>query len=160
MRYVVTSDQQDTCVFCAHADGAPDPATGVLARARHNFVVLNAFPYNSGHLLVVPYEHQHDFPCLPAETVHELVVLTQLAVGVLQQEFRCEGANVGMNIGKAAGAGIKDHIHMHVVPRWTGDTNFMTALDETRVVPEALESSWERLAGPLQQALAEVLGIA
>jgi ATP adenylyltransferase len=157
MSYVVNSDRQSGCVFCTRANEEPDAANGVLARACHNFLILNAFPYNSGHLMVVPYEHQHDFALLPAETVHELVVLTQLAVGVLQEEFRCEGANVGMNIGKAAGAGIKDHIHMHIVPRWSGDTNFMTALDETRVVPESLESSWCRLAGPLQAALARVL---
>ena len=157
MKYVVNSDSQCGCVFCVRADEEPSPDNGVLARARHNFLILNAFPYNSGHLLVVPYAHQHDFTCVEPEALHELVVLTQVAVSVLQQVFRCEGANVGMNIGKAAGAGIKDHLHMHIVPRWSGDTNFMTALAETRVVPESLESSWDRLALPLQQALAQVL---
>jgi len=157
MSYVVNSDSQPECVFCARSDEALDATCGVLARARHNFLILNAFPYNSGHLMVVPYEHQHDLTLLPAETLHEMMLLMQLAVGVLQQEFRCEGANVGMNIGKAAGAGIKDHIHLHIVPRWSGDTNFMTVLDETRVVPESLESAWCRLAPPLQRAVAEVL---
>jgi len=155
MKYVTTADVQDGCVFCAYAEQQPDATCGVLARARHNFVVLNAFPYNSGHMMVVPYEHQSDFTALPAATLEEMMALAQIAVAVLQQEFRCEGANVGLNIGKAAGAGIKDHLHLHIVPRWGGDTNFMTALDDTRVVPQSLEDTWAGLAPCLQRGIAE-----
>jgi ATP adenylyltransferase len=155
MKYVSNAEAQDGCVFCACTEREADDATGVLAHASHNFVILNAFPYNSGHLMVVPYEHQSDFTALPAETLHEMMALAQVAVAVLQQEFRCEGANVGLNIGKAAGAGIKDHLHLHIVPRWGGDTNFMTTLDDTRVVPQSLEDTWARLAPCLQRAIAE-----
>jgi len=155
MKYVSAADAQDGCVFCTCAQREPDDASGVLARARHNFVILNAFPYNSGHMMVVPYEHQSDFTVLPAETLHEMTALAQVAVAVLQQEFRCEGANLGLNIGKAAGAGIKDHLHLHIVPRWSGDTNFMTTLDDTRVVPQSLADTWARLAPSLQRALVE-----
>ncbi len=155
MKYVTTADAQDGCVFCAHAQRERDDAGSVLARARHNFVILNAFPYNSGHMMIVPYEHRSDFAALPPETLQEMMALAQVAVSVLQQELRCEGANLGLNIGKAAGAGIKDHLHLHIVPRWTGDTNFMTTLDATRVVPQSLEDTWARLAPCVQRAIGE-----
>ncbi len=156
MDYVSTADNQTGCVFCACAhDPAADEARGVLARAHRNFLILNAFPYNSGHLMIVPYEHHGDFVSLAAETLQEMMRLAQIALRVLQQELRCEGANIGLNIGKPAGAGIKDHLHLHIVPRWTGDTNYMTTLGETRVVPQSLHATWTQLAPPMRQALAD-----
>lgn len=155
MKYVSRADAQDSCVFCACAvQPDSDASHGVLARGEHCFVILNAFPYNNGHMMVVPYQHESDFTALPAETLHEMMALAQLGVSVLQQEFRCEGANIGLNIGKAAGAGIKDHIHLHIVPRWTGDTNFMTTLAATRVAPQSLEDTWAHLAPALRAAIA------
>ena len=157
MSYVSSADRQPGCVFCSRCQQDEDHRHGILARARHNFVILNAYPYNSGHMMVVPYEHQSDFPSLPSETVTEMMTIAQLCLVVLQQELHCEGANIGLNIGKPAGAGIADHIHLHIVPRWTGDTNFMTTLGDTRVVPQCLEDTREVLAPPLQKLLAERL---
>jgi ATP adenylyltransferase len=154
MSYVTgTTARHEGCVFCdkADAEAAHDSPTGILARAKHNFVILNAYPYNSGHLMVVPYEHQDDFTKLAPETGAEMMALAQLAVVVLTQEFAAEGANIGMNIGRAAGAGIADHLHLHVVPRWVSDTNFMTTLAATRVVPQSLEDT-QRLLAPVMQA--------
>jgi ATP adenylyltransferase len=152
MSYVTQAQRQEGCVFCdkAEADQERARCAGILARACHNFVILNAYPYNSGHMMVVPYQHESDFTLLPPETAAEMIALGQLALAVLRQEFGAEGANIGLNIGKAAGAGIKDHVHLHIVPRWAGDTNFMTALAETRVVPQSLEDTQAQL-GPVMQ---------
>lgn len=158
MSYVSSADRQPGCVFCTSCQGDDDHGTGILVRARHSFIILNAYPYNTGHMMVVPYEHQNDFPSLPLEVVVEMMNLAQLALVVLQQEFHCEGANLGLNVGKAAGAGIADHIHLHIVPRWTGDTNFMTSLGETRVVPQGLEDTLQVLGPPLRKLVAERLG--
>lgn len=155
MQYVTKADDYEGCVFCACQQEGSDEADGVLARAHHNYLILNAFPYSSGHMMVVPYEHQHDLACLSHETLAEMMALARIAVRVLQQEFRAEGANIGMNIGKPAGAGIKDHLHLHIVPRWSGDTNFMTTLAETRVVPQSLPDTWACLAPPVRKAVQE-----
>ncbi|MGE5531226.1 MAG: HIT family protein [Bacteroidota bacterium] len=159
MGYVTKGEQSCDCVFCGcgHCDPADDAEHHVLARATHNFVILNAYPYNNGHLMVVPYQHESDFTKLPPHTAIEMMALAQLALAVLQQEYRAEGANIGLNIGKAAGAGIKDHVHMHVVPRWSGDTNFMTSLGETRVVPQSLEDSYSTLAPTMQEFVSKYL---
>ena len=153
MSYVLQTERPQGCVFCDKADSDPvdDCRDGILARATHNFVILNAFPYNNGHLMVVPYAHESDFTKLPPDTVAEMMALAQLALVVLQSEYQAEGANIGLNIGKPAGAGIKDHVHLHVVPRWSGDTNFMTALAQTRVVPQSLEDSHAILAPVMQE---------
>lgn len=162
--YVSATGAASDCVFCdcAVCEHGQDGERRILARAAHNFIVLNAYPYNNGHLMVVPYQHESDFTKLPPHTATEIIVLAQLAVAVLQQEYRAEGANIGFNIGKAAGAGIKDHVHLHVVPRWSGDTNFMTALAETRVVPQSLDDSYAKLAPVMQEFvdkyLAQMLG--
>lgn len=145
MGYVVTADAQEGCIFCTKPREQRDEANGILARARHNYLILNAFPYNSGHLMIVPYAHESDFTRLPSEVVAEMFALAQLAVRGLQQEFHAEAANLGMNVGKAAGAGIKDHVHLHIVPRWSGDTNFMTTTAQTRVVPQSPEETWRQL---------------
>jgi ATP adenylyltransferase len=117
----------------------------VVHRGTHNFVILNRYPYTSGHIMVVPYAHVSTLEALPDEPLVELIRLARESETHLRAIYRPGGLNLGLNIGEAAGAGIASHLHLHVLPRWTGDTNFMTTLGETRVLPEELEVTWERL---------------
>ena len=145
------------CVFCnliasidfAIANGmSPDQAEaagGLVLRAKHCFICLNAYPYTSGHVLAMPYAHIDRLAALPVDAAHELMDLAQWTERVLQQLYRPHGFNFGLNIGKAGGAGVAGHIHLHGLPRWAGDTNFMTTLGETRVLPEDLETTWKRM---------------
>jgi ATP adenylyltransferase len=144
-QYITTSGEPCECVFCAAGRSRDDRANFVVHRGRHNYVILNRFPYTSGHVMVVPYVHVANLDELPAEAAAELMELSQSAVRRLREVYRPEGLNLGMNLGKCSGAGIAGHLHMHVLPRWTGDTNFMTVTAETRVLPETLEQTWERL---------------
>ena len=134
----VVAEKPDKCVLCENSDSSDDDANYVLYRGRHNYVLLNTFPYNSGHLMVVPYRHVSSLTDLSAEEVCELMQLTQSCLQALDEAFAAEGVNLGMNIGQPAGAGIDDHIHLHIVPRWGGDTNYMTVVANTRVVPQSL----------------------
>jgi len=133
------------CVFCAAARGDNDRESLVVHRAQHNFVILNRFPYTNGHVMVVPVEHVSTLSSLRDETLVEMMRLARDAERHLRELYRPDGLNVGLNIGRSAGAGIADHIHMHVLPRWIGDTNFMTVSGETRVLPETLDVTWEKL---------------
>jgi ATP adenylyltransferase len=135
------------CVFCdrIRLPESQDRASLILLRAEHNFVILNLYPYNSAHLMVVPYQHTADFVGLPAETLAEMGSLGQRMVGAIQAEYHPQGFNLGMNLGNVAGAGVADHLHMHVVPRWSGDTNFMPVVGATKVMPELLETTYDRL---------------
>ena len=145
------------CVFCnliasidhAIAGGmspeAAETAGGLIWRGQFCFVCLNAFPYTSGHVMVVPYAHLDRLAALPAETTHELIDLAQLTERVLERLYSPQGYNFGLNLGKAAGAGVAGHLHLHAMPRWLGDTNFMTTVGETRVLPEDLETTWKRM---------------
>ena len=145
------------CVFCnmlaaveyavehGMAQEEADAATYILERGKSCFVVLNAFPYNSGHLMVVPYVHEASLMALPEETAAELMVLARRAERILRRVYQPKGLNLGLNLGEAAGAGVADHLHLHAVPRWSGDTNFMSVLAETRVLPEMLGESYKRL---------------
>ena len=117
----------------------------VLLQARWNFVCLNAFPYTSGHVMVVPYERVASLAALPAEAAGEMMGLAQRMETALREVYRPDGVNLGMNLGQAAGAGVADHLHLHILPRWLGDTNFMTVVGEARVLPEALDDTWWRL---------------
>jgi ATP adenylyltransferase len=137
----------DGCVFCTIAARDEDENTFILHRAARNFVVLNIYPYTSGHLMIVPFEHTADFAALAKETSDELMDLAKRAQAILEETYRPHGFNLGMNLGRAAGAGVSDHLHLHVLPRWFGDANFMTAVGETRVIPEDLRSTYERLRG-------------
>lgn len=137
------------CVMCDLAASADDRAQHVVHRGDTVFAVLNVFPYNTAHTLVVPYAHLGDFALLPAEVSAELWATTQRIVAALDREYQPDGFNIGMNIGRVAGAGIPDHLHVHVVPRWGGDTNFMPVTADTKVLPESLEQTWERLRGAL-----------
>ena len=137
-----------SCVFCALKEEAgDDESKAILHRGRYNFVVLNIYPYISGHLLIVPYEHLGELDAAPKETTDELMDLAKRAQTLLRENYRPHGFNLGMNLGRAAGAGVADHIHMHVMPRWTGDTNFMSTIGETRVIPEDLSTTYNKLHG-------------
>ena len=133
------------CLFCRVAAGRADRAHLVLARRPHAFLMLNRYPYTGGHLMVAVAAHRARFAALSAAERADLLELTALAERALQAEYRPHGMNFGVNVGRVAGAGFPGHLHLHVVPRWDGDTNFMAAVGETRVVPEALSRTWTRL---------------
>lgn len=145
------------CVFCnlmasidyAIANGMDrekaEAAGGLILRGKSCFICLNAYPYTSGHVMVMPYAHLDRLAVLPVETAHELMDLAQRTEGVLDRVYSPHGFNFGMNIGRAAGAGVAGHLHMHAMPRWIGDTSFTTTVSETRVLPEDLETTWKRL---------------
>ena len=139
--------EEGVCVFCQAASSADDHQTLVLHRAVHNFVILNRFPYTSGHVMVVPFAHVPSIEDLPEPALSEMMGLARDAVKHQRAIYRPDGWNLGMNLGQSAGAGIAAHAHMHVLPRWTGDTSFITTAGETRVVPEDLETTWEKLSG-------------
>ena len=137
-----------SCIFCKlHADISNDETNHVIYRASSCFIVLNRYPYISGHLLIVPNEHVGELDSAPKETTDELMDLTKRAQTALRETYHPDGFNVGMNLGQAAGAGIVDHIHIHVLPRWLGDTNFMTSITESRVIPEDLATTYCKLRG-------------
>ena len=145
-QYVTKSGPQDECIFCAAAaDNAHDRERLVVYRADRNLVILNRFPYTTGHVMVVPYEHVPLLEDLPDSTLTELILLTRLTEKHLRVVYRPDGLNFGFNLGRSAGAGIAGHLHMHGLPRWTGDTSFMTAVGETRVLPEDLDTTWQKL---------------
>lgn len=132
------------CIFCAKPQ-EDDAEVHILHRGQLCYVILNRFPYSNGHLMVVPYAHVHSLEGLDAETLAELMSLTQLSLRVLRVAYEPQGFNVGVNIGAAGGAGVAEHVHLHVVPRWGGDTNYMTVVSQTRLIPEWLDQTYDRL---------------
>jgi ATP adenylyltransferase len=144
MSYIL-EEKQDGCVFCDALDQEDSCDNLIIHRGQHAFVILNRYPYTNGHLMVVPYKHCAAFEALEPETRAEMMELVNRCVKILGKDYQAQGFNIGANLGSAAGAGIPQHIHFHVVPRWSGDTNFMSAIGETRVVPEALEESYRRI---------------
>jgi len=145
--YVTTAaktENPDQCVFC-ELTKLPDNVANIVYRGEHCFVILNNFPYTSGHVMVVPFAHIDQLQKLPEAAAQEMMVLSQKMEGILRQLYAPDGINLGMNEGRAAGAGIAGHIHMHILPRWTGDSSFITVTGETRVLPEALEVTWKRI---------------
>jgi ATP adenylyltransferase len=140
------SNQSSGCVFCAiQKSPERDESNFVLHRASHNFIVLNIYPYISGHLLVVPYQHVAELDAASKETTDELMDLTKRCQSALREVYQPAGFNIGMNLGRGAGAGIADHIHIHIMPRWIGDTNFMSTIANTRVIPEDLVTTYGKL---------------
>jgi ATP adenylyltransferase len=142
--YVNTANNPGGCVFCGLIQAKNDEEALVVHRAKYCFVVLNAFPYTSGHAMVVPYEHVDQLQKLSQPAAGEMMALSQRLEGAMRELYHPDGINLGMNLGKAAGAGVANHIHMHILPRWFADVNFMTAIGETRVLPEDLQTTYKR----------------
>jgi ATP adenylyltransferase len=154
MEYINNHDKVEGCVFCNAREQADGPENLIVARGRLAFVILNRYPYTSGHVMVVPNSHQSTLEALDIAIRSEIMELTNRTMQVLQQIYQPQGFNLGMNIGSVAGAGIAEHVHMHIVPRWGGDTNFMSAVAGTRVLPESLEDTYLRVhAGWLTAAI-------
>ncbi|MBN1536328.1 MAG: HIT domain-containing protein [Anaerolineales bacterium] len=145
MVYIQSHKKENCCPLCVALDESECAEPYIVVKSEHAFVILNRYPYTSGHLMVVPYDHVSSIDKLSCETRSEMMELVNHAIQVLQAVYCPEGFNVGMNIGEAAGAGIADHVHVHVVPRWEGDTNFMSSLAQTRVLPESLEETHRRI---------------
>jgi ATP adenylyltransferase len=140
-------DSETECIFCTKPAEDDDEANLIVHRGALCFVILNLFPYTNGHLMVAPYAHLAGLPELDAETVGEMMALAQRAMVILDETYSPHGFNAGLNQGRAAGAGYEGHIHLHVVPRWAGDTNYMPVLADTRVMPQSLEDSYRALKG-------------
>ena len=143
--YVSEKSNPNRCIFCEAAASGDDEANLVVYRGRLSFVILNRFPYTSGHLMIAPYAHVSRLRQTEEETAAEIMQLSRSGERVIEQTYKPDGLNLGMNLGEAAGAGIQQHIHMHLLPRWKGDANFMTSVADTRVVSEALEESYAKL---------------
>ncbi len=142
--YVTSADKALGCVLCEMTK-KDDREARIVFRGRLNYIIVNSFPNTSGHVMIVPYAHLDELQKLPAEAATEMIELCQRMEGVLRALYRPEGLNLGMNIGKAAGAGVAGHVHMHLLPRWTADSNFMGTVGESRVLPEALETTYARI---------------
>ena len=143
--YISAAREASGCIFCEKAAADRDEDNLIVHRAARNFIILNAFPYTNGHVMVAPYEHVPLLEQAREETLAEMMLLTRHAQGVLYRVYRPDGLNLGMNLGEVAGAGVAGHIHMHVLPRWVGDANFMTPIAETRVLPEELSETYRKL---------------
>jgi ATP adenylyltransferase len=134
------------CIFCTKPRLGDDEAALIVHRGEHCFVILNAYPYNNGHVMVAPYAHEPSIEALDEPALLEMMTLAKRSLGVLRDEYAPEGFNLGINQGKVAGAGVEDHAHLHVVPRWGADTNFMPVIGDTRVLPQVLSDSWKALS--------------
>ncbi len=148
----ILGPKPDTCVFCLPEHTDEDEERLILHRGKYNFVIMNKFPYNNGHLMVTPYRHLMDFTALTPEECAEMMDFLQRCTKILQERFHCQGVNIGLNIGEAAGAGIREHLHFHLVPRWNGDSSFMAVMDEVRMVPEHLQASYKALKPLFEQS--------
>jgi ATP adenylyltransferase len=144
--------ERKECVFCIAAASPNDSDSLVVHRAELNFIIVNRFPYTSGHVMVVPYQHSPSLTDLSGETLAEMMLLARDCEKRIRALYRPDGLNMGINLGRSAGAGIADHLHMHVLPRWTADANFMTTVAETRILPEEVATTWQRLHDAFQSA--------
>lgn len=145
MAYIKNARKPARCIFCVKPRERRDAANLLLHRGKHGLVMMNLFPYNSGHLLIAPYLHVKSLEQLPDDVALDLMKLTKLSLRVLRAEMKPEGFNIGLNLGRVAGAGIEKHVHLHIVPRWNGDTNFMPLFGEVRVMPEHLQATYRKL---------------
>ncbi len=141
----ILSNKDKKCIFCNKPKKNNDEENLILFRSKTCFVIMNRYPYNNGHLLIVPFRHVSKLNDLNSEEISDLFGTVQLCEKVIEEIYHCDGINMGMNLGKAAGAGIDDHLHVHLLPRWNGDSNFMTTIGATRVLPESFESSYKKL---------------
>lgn len=144
MEFITSERKPGSCVFCDLPSEKEDKKNLIVHRGEKVFVILNKFPYNLGHMMVVPFEHTCEFRALKSDQLLEMTQQAQRVIEVLSEVYRPEGFNMGMNLGQAAGAGIKDHLHFHVVPRWNGDTNFMPVIGETKGMPEHLQTCFDK----------------
>jgi ATP adenylyltransferase len=142
--YITGADKPKGCIFC-ELPKQDDATARIVHRGQHCFVVLNTYPYTPGHVMIVPFAHLDELQKLPPSTAYEMMDLSQKMENVLRTLYKPDGINLGMNIGAAAGAGVAGHIHMHVLPRWVADANFVSVIGETRVLPETLETTWQRM---------------
>jgi ATP adenylyltransferase len=152
-QYVQKTKTSTECIFCRMAAEQADEQNFIVHRASRNFVVLNLYPYTTGHMMVVPYEHVDSLEGASSETLEQMILCARQCVKHLREVYRPDGFNVGMNLGDIAGAGIAGHIHMHVLPRWSGDANFMTTVGETRVLPEDLPVTYRKLSQAFRSAV-------
>lgn len=141
----ILGPKPDTCVFCLPESTEEDEERLVLHRGGRAFVIMNRYPYNNGHIMVCPFRHVSELTELSREETHEIMDLVQLCSEILKQHFNCEGINVGLNLGKAAGAGIGEHLHFHLVPRWNGDSSFIAVMDDVRTVPQHIRETYKAL---------------
>lgn len=149
--YITSAAKIAGCLFCDLLKSGDDQKANIVYRGRDCFIILNIFPYTSGHVMILPYAHLDELQKLPAEAAHEMMDLSQRMETVLRRLYAPNGINLGMNIGQAAGAGVAGHIHMHVLPRWVADANFMSVVGETRTLPEALDTTYRRIREALEK---------
>ena len=147
--YVSSTEKSSGCVFCEAQQEKDDAKARIVRRGQFCFVILNAYPYTPGHVMIVPYSHLDELRKLPTEAANEMIALSQRMESLLRELYHPDGINLGMNIGKAAGAGIAGHIHMHVLPRWVADANFVSVVGETRILPETLDVTWKKMSDAL-----------
>lgn len=145
MNYIEDDTKPDGCIFCDYPKSDNDEESLIIYRGIECFVILNRYPYSNGHAMIVPYRHTSDFESLSDSESLEIMSLTRRTISALRAMMNPNGYNIGMNIGRSGGAGIDTHLHLHVVPRWNGDTNFMSVTAETKVLPEALSVTWKRM---------------
>jgi ATP adenylyltransferase len=151
--YITNAGKSSGCIFCDLPKLGNDEQARIVYRGQQCYVVLNTYPYTSGHVMVVPFVHLDELQKLPTDAANEMMVLSQRMERVLRQLYSPDGINLGMNIGKAAGAGVAGHIHMHVLPRWIADANFMSTVAETRILPEALEATYQRIKEAMKEGV-------
>ena len=152
-QYIKSADSSEGCVFCRILESgeAEDPENFIIHRGQHSFVILNRFPYTSGHLMVVLYRHVRSLSSTEPDELREMMGLAQRCEECLAEIYRPDGFNMGFNIGKCAGAGVEGHIHLHIIPRWIGDSNFVATAGQTRIIPELLETTYEKVLQGLKK---------
>lgn len=155
MRYVAGNAKEEGCIFCNRVHAHDDVSSLILHRDQHCFVIMNLYPYNTGHIMIVPNQHADDLDQLDAATLHEMADVLPIATRALRRVLSCQGFNVGLNIGSVAGAGVAEHLHQHVVPRWVGDANFMPIIASTTVMPELIPASYAKIRAELHRELSE-----
>ncbi|HNT52796.1 MAG TPA: HIT domain-containing protein [Candidatus Syntrophosphaera sp.] len=148
----ILSEKPGDCILCRYQDLGADADNLIVHRGNHCYVMLNRYPYNNGHIMLVPYQHLRNLRDLVPGVMFELAQLAQLSERVLQETYNCDGIDLGLNLGRAAGAGVDEHLHLHMVPRWLGDSNFMSVVSGQRVIPEAFELTYEKLRNAFQAA--------
>jgi ATP adenylyltransferase len=150
--YVAGIDKASGCIFCDLPKAGDDARARIVHRAQHCYVVLNTYPYTAGHVMIVPFAHLGELQKVPEEAAHEMMDLAQRMERILRLLYTPDGVNLGMNIGKAAGAGVAGHVHMHALPRWVADANFMSVIGESRILPETLETTYQRIKEAMQDS--------